>query len=116
MVDVIIFSHMEENSFSVKVKSTRASKCQNGEVSVAHAEGVYPNVNTLGVPTIANGEDSVSSTGVNTQGAPMSPMMGPHVHPRRKRMDSVGATEVDLGCAHVGRNAEGAPSATPWVT
>ena len=59
MVDDTILYHVEKNCFSVKVKSTRASKRQLKEGSAAVAVRTHQNVNTLGVPTTLNGEDSV---------------------------------------------------------
>jgi hypothetical protein len=67
MVDDTILYHVEKNIFSVKVKSTRASKRHAKEVSAAVAERTHPNVNTQGVPIFASGEDSVLSTGLKTK-------------------------------------------------
>jgi hypothetical protein len=85
------------------------------EDSVTVAVRSDTNVNTRGVPIIACREDSVLSTGLYSPGAPMSRTMGPHVHPRRERMDSAVDMGVELGCALVESPAGNAPPATPWV-
>ena len=116
MVGDTIFKLVVTNNISVKVKPTRASNRPPLEVSAAVAGRSHLNVNTRGVPTFANGEDSVTPMGMNPQGAKGSKMMGPRVPTRQKRMDSVGDTGVKLGGAHVGGNDVIAPNVTPWVT
>jgi len=75
MVDDTISPMVDKKSFSVKVKSTSASKRYIKEGSAAVAVRTHPNVNTQGVPMFANGEDSVLSMGLYSPGAPMSTMM-----------------------------------------
>ena len=104
MVDDIIFHLVDKKNISVKVAPIRASNRPNKEVSAAVAGRSHLNVNTQGVPTFANWEDSVLTTGLNSHCALGSKMMGPRVPTRLKRVDSVGHMEVNLGGAHVGGN------------